>query len=79
MGLLFFFMGQAIAGCVIASGRFLKQRKNYTFSFIIACFSCAAFPFGTILGVFTIIVLSRDSVKRIYGLPQPEAPSTAHR
>ncbi|MDQ8185662.1 hypothetical protein [Pelagicoccus sp. SDUM812002] len=67
MGLIFFLLGQATAGCVIASGRYLKQRKNYTFSFVVACFSCAIFPFGTILGVFTIIVLSRDAVKRIYG------------
>lgn len=67
MGLIFFLIGQVIAGCVIASGRFLKQRKNYTFSFIIACVSCALFPFGTILGVFTIIVLSREAVKLKYG------------
>jgi hypothetical protein len=67
MGLLFFLFAQAISISVIVSGRFLKQRKNYLFSFILACLACAAFPFGTILGIFTIIVLSRPSVKAIYG------------
>ena len=66
-GLLFFALGQALSISVIVSGRFLKQRKHYMFSFILACLACAAFPFGTILGVFTIIVLARPSVQAIYG------------
>jgi amino acid permease len=67
MGLLFFIFWQAISISVIVSGRFLKQRKNYLFSFILACLACAAFPFGTILGVCTIIVLSRPAAKALYG------------
>jgi hypothetical protein len=67
IGLAFFLLGQALSISVIVSGRFLKQRKYYMFSFIMACLACAAFPFGTILGVFTIIVLARPSVKAIYG------------
>mgnify|MGYP000005018933 CR=1 FL=1 len=67
VGLLFFVLGQALSISVIVSGRFLKQRRNYMFSFIFACLACAAFPFGTILGVFTIIVLSRPTVKALYG------------
>jgi hypothetical protein len=27
---------------------------------------CLFMPFGTILGVFTIIILSRESVQRLY-------------
>lgn len=66
MGLAFFLLGQAIAVCLILSGRFLKKRKNYTFSFVFACIACAVFPFGTLLGVFTIIALSKEPVKRMY-------------
>lgn len=66
VGLLFFIFAQAISISVIVSGHFLKKRKNYLFSFILACVACLFVPFGTILGIFTIIVLSRDSVKRIY-------------
>jgi hypothetical protein len=66
-GSAFFLLGQALSISLIVSGRFLKQRKNYLFSFILACLACAAFPFGTILGVFAIIVLARPSVKELYG------------
>ncbi len=66
IGGIFFLFGQACAWCLIYSGRQIAQRKKHTFSFIIACVSCMFFPFGTILGVFTIIVLSRDSVKMLY-------------
>ncbi|MEO0796530.1 MAG: hypothetical protein AAFX93_15275 [Verrucomicrobiota bacterium] len=80
IGLLFFLLGQAIAISVIISGRFIKRRKNYLFSFVLACIVCAFVPFGTVLGVFTIIVLSRDSVKNLYGRPRtspPDLPNTS--
>ncbi len=67
MGALFFLLGQAISIGVIISGRFLKQRKNYMYSFVLGCLMCLFVPVGTILGVFTIIVLSRESVKAMYG------------
>ncbi len=76
-GAVFFLIGQAIAVTIIVSGRFLAKQKHYMFSFIIACIMCAFFPFGTILGVFTIIVLSRDNVKRIYGRLNEEPTDTA--
>ncbi len=66
MGGMFFLFGQASSICIILSGRYIKQTKNYMFSFIIACISCLFFPFGTVLGVFTIIVFSRNSVKKRY-------------
>jgi len=66
MGGVFFLLGQALAITIIISGRFINKRKNYLFSFIVACVMCLMVPFGTILGIFTIIVLSRDSVKNIY-------------
>lgn len=66
MGSVFFLLGQACAITIIISGRFLGKRKNYPFSFVVACILCALFPIGTILGVFTIIVLSKDTVKKLY-------------
>ena len=66
MGGLFFVIGQALAWLIIYSGRQIKNRKNYMFSFIIACLMCMFMPFGTILGVLSIIVLSRESVKHLY-------------
>jgi len=75
MGLIFFLIGQAISICIIVSGRFLAKRKKYMYSFVLGCIECIFIPFGTVLGVFTIIVLSRDSVKELYGKnPPPNEP-----
>ena len=75
IGLSFFLIGQAISICIIVSGRFLAKRKKYMYSFVLGCIECIFIPFGTVLGVFTIIVLSRDSVKELYGKnPPPNEP-----
>ena len=60
--------GGAIAIATILSGRFLKLYKRYWFSFVTACFLFLFTPFGTILGVFTLIVLCRQSVKELYSV-----------
>ena len=52
----------------ILSARFIKLRKHRTFSFIVAILNLLSIPYGTILGVMTIIVLSRTSVKEIYNV-----------
>ena len=50
----------------LMAGRFIHRRVNRTFSIVIAGFNCLHFPFGTLLGVFTLIVLTKDSVMRLY-------------
>jgi len=69
LGLVFVVLGQTMAWLMIYSGRQIQKRRRYMLSFVMACVMCLFVPFGTILGVFTIIVLSRDSVKRLYGRP----------
>ncbi len=69
LGAAFFLCGIAFAICVMIAGRSIKQRQRYWFVFVIACIQCAFFPFGTALGVFTIVVLCRPSVKRLFGIP----------
>jgi hypothetical protein len=59
---LFFAFGLA----QIFSGKFLKAKEHRIFSFIIAFINILFFPYGTILGVMTIIVLSRSSVMELY-------------
>src|SRR5438874_461064 len=67
-GATFFLLGESFAACVFAAGRCIHSRTRYWFVFIMACFQCAFFPFGTVLGVFTIVVLSQPSVKQMFGL-----------
>jgi len=63
------FMGVALivgATLNLVSGLFLRQRKHRMFCLVVAGLNCFQFPFGTALGVFTIMVLIRDSVRRTY-------------
>ncbi len=57
----------ASAALNVVSGIFLRARKHWTFSLVVAAIDCLHFPLGTILGVFTIIVLIRPSVRELYG------------
>jgi hypothetical protein len=50
----------------LLSGFFLLKRKHRVFSLVVAGLNCLQIPFGTILGVFTIMALSRDSVRKMY-------------
>jgi hypothetical protein len=71
-GSFMFLVGEALATCILLSGRFIARHRRYWFVFVMACIQCLFFPFGIILGVFTIIVLSRSSVKELFGI-EPRA------
>ncbi len=58
--------GWALAICTFISGRFISGRRNRMFSFVTGAVLCTMFPFGTALGIFTIIVLGKESVQRLY-------------
>jgi len=62
--------GWIIAGCIIYAGICLSKSRKYIFCFIIAGVLCLFIPLGTILGVFTIIVLMRPTVRDLFsGVP----------
>lgn len=66
--------GEAFAALTLFSARSLSHRRNRTFSLIVAGLNCLLFPFGTVLGVFTFLVLCRPSVAALYlGAPGREA------
>jgi hypothetical protein len=69
MGLLAILFCWAMAVAVWIAGSRLKQHRSYTYCLVIAALECMFMPFGTVLGVFTIIVLMRPSVKTLFGLP----------
>jgi hypothetical protein len=69
IGSFLFLLGIAMAICILIAGRSLGKRTRYGFALTMACIECLFVPFGTILGVFTIIVLSRESVKALFAAP----------
>ena len=56
-----------IAALIIVAGRRLVQHRSRLFCLVVAALMCLSIPFGTILGVFTLIVLSRPSVRQLFG------------
>jgi len=74
-GWVFIGMGVAVmlwswtaAALTIAGGRCLSRQRYYVFCFVVACLSCLSVPLGTVLGVFTIVVLCRPSAKALFGV-----------
>ena len=76
-GIFFAVLGFAFAIFVFLGGPALARRRHYQFARVVACVECLFIPFGTILGVFTRIVLSRESVKKLFAseaLTKPAQP-----
>jgi hypothetical protein len=72
LGFFIIFLGWTVAVLVLIAGRCIARRRHYTFCFVVACLECLSVPFGTVLGVFTILVLNRQSVKALFN-PGPVA------
>ena len=62
--------GWTFSGFIIAAGRRLKRRTSYTFCIVMAGIECIFMPFGTVLGIFTIIILMKESVKNLFSVNQ---------
>lgn len=59
-------LGWAFAVFAIITGRYLARQVHYLFCMVMAAIECMFMPFGTVLGVFTIIVLAKPSVKKMF-------------
>lgn len=73
MGLFLVIAGWCTAIAIIAAGFKLKSRTGRIFCMVIAGIECMFMPIGTVLGVFTLIHLTKDSVRQIFdGPPCPQ-------
>jgi hypothetical protein len=71
LALMFIVAGLTFAALVIAAGRNLSRQVRYTFCLVVAGLLCLFMPFGTVLGVLTIVVLQRASIRERFGKPAP--------
>jgi hypothetical protein len=71
MGSTFIIFSWILAGLMTALGMQLRRRASRTFCFVVAGIECISMPFGTILGVLTIVLLMKDSVKQLFEAPKP--------
>src|SRR5580658_6964373 len=70
-------LGWTMGVLTIVAGRSIEQRRRHLFCLIVAGLLCMWAPFGTALGVFTLIILTKPHVReqfqtRRYG-SQPAA------
>ena len=70
IAVFFILFGLTYAGLLIWAGRCLARRRHYDFCFVMAAVSCIFFPCGTVLGVFTLLVLNRASVREQFSVPR---------
>jgi len=61
--------GWTLAGLMVAAGRCLARRRRHLFCMIVAGLTCMMMPFGTVLGVFTLVVLLKPQVKALFDAP----------
>ena len=65
-GAVFTLVGWMPSAVMIVAGRKLKRRTSRTFCMVAAGLECILMPFGTVLGVFTLVVLMKESVAKLF-------------
>ncbi len=68
MAAIFIVLIWATAIAILLAARNLAQHRAYTYCLVVAAIECTFMPLGTVLGVFTIMVLIRPSVKELFGV-----------
>ena len=66
IGIVAMVIAWAKAVLLIVSARSMSARKRHTLCIVTAALTCISFPLGTALGVFTLIVLLRPSVRALF-------------
>ena len=66
IGCIGFLLGILIGILKLVTGYMLGKRKMRMFCLIVGVLSCLSIPYGTTQGVFTIIVLVRQSVVNLF-------------
>ncbi len=58
--------GWTLAGFIISAGRNLRRRRKHGFCLVMAGVECIFMPFGTILGIFTLVTLMKEETKLLF-------------
>ncbi len=69
-------LGWALAICNLVVARRIVQRRSRVLCLVTAGINCLSIPLGTILGVFTFIVMSRPSVAESFSRNEGQASAT---
>ncbi len=70
MGGVTVLLGWVMGGVIVVAGLNLRRRRARTFCMVVAGLECLIMPLGTILGVFTLLALNRDSTRALFAEPR---------
>jgi hypothetical protein len=77
IGSVFLVLGLTFAFLTFFAGRSIRDRRRRVFCQIMGGLNCLQVPFGTVMGVCTIMVLNRPEVKLLFENPGPPSPPPA--
>jgi hypothetical protein len=66
IGLVFLAVFMTFALLKLATGLQMRKRRSRVFCMVVAGLTCLGFPYGTVLGIFTFVVLVRPSVVKLF-------------
>jgi hypothetical protein len=66
IGLAFFLSAIAVTAARFRAAWCIKHRKGRVFCMVIAGIGCLELPYGTVLGIFSFLVLGRESVVQLF-------------
>ena len=64
--MIFLTVSWTAATLVLFAGRRIAKRTNLTYCQIVAGLECLCVPFGTILGIFSLITLTKPEIKETF-------------
>lgn len=73
VGLGMALLAVSVALLRLRAAKCLRTRSSRTFCLVMGAISCFEMPYGTALGIFTFMVLSRPSVRRMFETAPGEA------
>jgi hypothetical protein len=77
VGVMLLLGAMGFAVLLFLAARFLRKHRHWTYCMVVAGLSCAFFPFGTVLGVFSIVTLSKPEAKALVAPPLAPDPTAA--
>ncbi|MBN2001766.1 MAG: hypothetical protein JXA21_00305 [Anaerolineae bacterium] len=63
-------LGWAFAIAIFFTGRSIAKRRRHTFCVVMSAIACMFVPFGTVLGVLSLILLLSPEVQAAFTAPQ---------
>jgi len=61
----------AMSACILYAGHALAKHKDRTFLIVVASLVCLSVPIGTVIGVLTLLVLTKPEAKELFRRTTP--------